>query len=176
MSSENLTSADNQQERLDCYITGFIDGEGCFTINFEKRKLKVGYYIRIVPEFKVSQNDVYVLELLKKRFDCGFIKRNYKKSIKDKSFAYTIRSKKDIKNNIIPFFNKNLLLTTKKNDFDKFKEIFFTLDNVENQHLLSKDNLKEIAEKAYTMNNSGLNRKRSFHLLITLIESSTTIR
>ncbi len=30
-------SADNQQERLIGWILGFVDGEGCFSINFTKQ-------------------------------------------------------------------------------------------------------------------------------------------
>ena len=30
MSSENVTGADNQQERLDSYIASYVDGEGSF--------------------------------------------------------------------------------------------------------------------------------------------------
>src|SRR3990167_7230330 len=37
--SNNATRADNQQERLIKigWITGFVDGEGCFTIHFVKQ-------------------------------------------------------------------------------------------------------------------------------------------
>ena len=37
------------------YITGFTDGEGCFSISFSKReKMKLGIEIR--PSFSVSQH------------------------------------------------------------------------------------------------------------------------
>jgi hypothetical protein len=32
-----VTKADNQQERLIGWITGFVDGEGCFSIGFVKQ-------------------------------------------------------------------------------------------------------------------------------------------
>jgi hypothetical protein len=36
-SSDNPTDADNQQERLIGWITGFVDGEGCFSIHFVRQ-------------------------------------------------------------------------------------------------------------------------------------------
>jgi hypothetical protein len=35
--SDNPTDADNQQERLIGWITGFVDGEGCFSIHFVRQ-------------------------------------------------------------------------------------------------------------------------------------------
>ena len=47
--------ADNQQERLDSYIAGFVDGEGCFHVALQKiEHVRFGY--QLVPEFLVSQN------------------------------------------------------------------------------------------------------------------------
>ena len=38
LKSENVSRADNQQERLFIgWIIGFVDGEGCFSINFVKQ-------------------------------------------------------------------------------------------------------------------------------------------
>ncbi len=51
--------ADNQQERpkriASYYITGFVDGEGCFSITIQRSKnVKLG--IQVIPEFHVSQH------------------------------------------------------------------------------------------------------------------------
>ena len=39
-STDNVTSADNQQERLKMigWIVGFVDGEGCFSISVFKNR------------------------------------------------------------------------------------------------------------------------------------------
>ena len=66
--SDNVTGADNQQERLDCYIAGFVDGEGSFSVSVQRNtSCRVGY--QLVPEFHVSQNAdrAQVLELIKTR-------------------------------------------------------------------------------------------------------------
>ena len=56
MSSNNLTSGENQRERLNPYwLVGFTDGEGCFSISiFKNNTLKSGY--QIFPEFVLTQS------------------------------------------------------------------------------------------------------------------------
>jgi len=60
--SDNPTDAENQQERLIKigWICGFVDGEGCFSINFirqphrhNRRGYKTG--IQVAHEFAVTQ-------------------------------------------------------------------------------------------------------------------------
>ena len=55
MGSENPSSADNQQERLDSYIAGYVDGEGSFSVAVQRNSTcRLGF--QLVPEFHVSQN------------------------------------------------------------------------------------------------------------------------
>jgi hypothetical protein len=62
MSSDNVTSAVNQQERLDPYIAGFVDGEGSFHVAVQRHPTtRLGW--QLVPEFHVSQ-DVSRAEIL----------------------------------------------------------------------------------------------------------------
>lgn len=60
--SDNPSDAENQQERLIKigWITGFVDGEGCFSINFirqphrvNRRGYKTGF--QVAHEFAVTQ-------------------------------------------------------------------------------------------------------------------------
>jgi hypothetical protein len=56
------------------YLTGFVDGEGCFSVSFTKRgKLKTGIEVR--PSFSIGQNrrSLPVLERAKDYFGCGAI-------------------------------------------------------------------------------------------------------
>jgi hypothetical protein len=55
LSSNNVSSADNQQERLKLanWIVGFFDGEGCFSVSiFKNRTSKNGF--QVMPEFMVT--------------------------------------------------------------------------------------------------------------------------
>ena len=55
MGSENPIGADNQQERLDAYLAGFVDGEGTFHVAVQRNpSTRAG--LQLVPEFHVSQN------------------------------------------------------------------------------------------------------------------------
>lgn len=54
----NVSSADNQQERLKMsqWIVGFVDGEGCFSVSiFKNRTSKSGF--QVMPEFVVTQGE-----------------------------------------------------------------------------------------------------------------------
>ena|ERR1700730_16593725 len=94
-SSENPSDAGNQQERLIKigWITGFVDGEGCFSIHFVRqphRSNRRGYR----TGFQVAH-----------------------------AFAVTQGARRDdLLQTIIPFFQQHQLRTSKRNDFEKFVE------------------------------------------------------
>jgi hypothetical protein len=88
LSSDNHSAADNQQERLIKigWITGFVDGEGCFSINFIRQPGRVnrkGYITgyQVAHEFAVTQGakSVECLHWLKQFFGVGqvIINRRY---------------------------------------------------------------------------------------------------
>ncbi len=82
-SSDNSSAADNQQERLITigWITGFVDGEGCFSINFirqpqrhDRRGYRTGF--QVAHEFAVTQGAKSVECLNKLREFFGKYRRN----------------------------------------------------------------------------------------------------
>ena len=86
MPSKNVSRADNQQERLIKLgqITGFVDGEGCFSIGFikqsdrkEKTRIRRGYKTgyQVFHEFAVTQGakSLESLKALQKFFGVGRI-------------------------------------------------------------------------------------------------------
>lgn len=67
------------------YISGFADGEGCFSVSFSKRdKFLIGWETK--PSFCVAQNHdrAEVLYLMQKEFGCGFMRRD----AKDRTLKY----------------------------------------------------------------------------------------
>jgi hypothetical protein len=69
MDSDNAPSAVNQQERLDAYIAGFVDGEGSFHVAVQRNpSTRIGW--QLVPEFRVNQNHERreVLDLIRDRY------------------------------------------------------------------------------------------------------------
>jgi hypothetical protein len=134
------------------YISGYVDGEGCFSISFSRRKkLLIGWETK--PSFAVGQNydRAEVIELLKKYFDCGSIRRDYS----DKTLKFEVRSITDLTHKIIPHFQKYPLLSGKQKDFALFKKI---CEMVQKRKHLEKEGLRKIVQLAYRMNQSGKRR------------------
>ncbi len=137
------------------YISGYIDGEGCFSVSFSKRqKIKIGWETK--PSLSVSQNEnrAQILYLMQKIFGCGFVRRDYS----DKTLKYEVRSLNDLIDKVIPFFDKYPLISQKQKEFENFRQICFLMK--EGKHL-SKKGLKRIAKIAFKMNSSG---KRKYSL------------
>lgn len=168
MPSKKVTSADNQQERLKFigWVVGYIDGEGCFSVSlFRNKTTKFGW--QAFPEFVVTQGEKSKnsLEILMKFFRCGkvFVNKRYDNH-KENIYRYCVRSKKDLIETIIPFFEENQLRTAKKKDFEIFAKIISMMN--ENKHS-ELDGLKKIAKMIEKMNH-----KKSSKFL----ESSETTR
>jgi hypothetical protein len=146
------------------YITGFTDGEGCFSISFTKReKLITGIEIR--PSFSLAQNkkNLQVLKTIYTYFGCGAIRF----SKNDQTYKYEVRSIKDLQTKVIPHFKKYPPQTAKLSDFTKFEQICNLIS--QSKHL-NKGYLVEIIELAYSMNESG-KRKYAKQDLLKNIEA-----
>ena len=125
MGSNNLSSGENQQERLNPYwLTGFTDGEGCFSISiFKNETLKYGY--QIFPEFVLTQGarSLETLEKVRDFFGCGRIYENKRyDNHRESLYRYCVRNKNDLLEKICPFFEKFPLQTAKNNDFELFRQ------------------------------------------------------
>ena len=141
MVTDNVLSADNQQERLKIanWIVGFVDGEGCFSVSvFKNRTTRSGF--QVFPEFVVTQGEksLNVLENIRNFFGCGgiYVNRRYDNH-KENIYRYCVRALKDLNEIIIPFFEINPLQTYKRNDFELFCEVVRLRLN--NKHLTPLD-------------------------------------
>ena len=159
MLSKNVLSADNQQATRkvsDEYLAGFTDGEGCFYVGFGKRN-DLPLKWQVITEFHVSQNPggKNLLEIFRKRLNCGYLKPNHAKSLKDKSWVLIVKDRNDLRKKVIPFFKKNPLITLKQRDFEIFVKV---LEIIEKGKHLQKEGLKEIANLVFS--NQRLTNKR----------------
>ena len=177
MTSENVLSADNQQERLQLpnpwYVTGITDGEGSFHIAlYQDKRMRMA--LKVIPEFHVSQNATsrQMLEELRQFFNCGNIKINHRGRQSDQTLVLVVRNRDDLLTKIIPFFQKYQLRTTKKKDFEIFSQIVLMMSQKEHQNQVGA---KKIINLAYQMNNQGKRRKTNKFDLIKIVESSETI-
>jgi hypothetical protein len=149
-----VSGADNQQERLDSYIAGYVDGEGSFSVSVQRNpSCRIGF--QLVPEFHVSQNGVraQVLELMRERFGCGYIKPN---SRRDRALVFVVRKRGDLLDRVIPFFERNPLLSSKQTDFEKFAWI---VRAQEHGHHRSEAGFRRLLDAALSMNGAGRFRK-----------------
>ena len=83
----------SSREFLSAYISGYVDGEGCFTVSISPRaKLLVGWEVR--PSFSVSQNGdrAEVLHAIQAYFGCGSIRPDRS----DKTVKWETRRLEDI--------------------------------------------------------------------------------
>lgn len=165
-------SADNQQERLSYYISGYVDGEGSFHVAIQKvAHVKFGY--QLLPEFHVSQSKdrPQVLQLIKKLWQCGYIKDNFRG--KDNNLVYVVRNRNDLLNKVIPFFRKYPMLSEKQKDFKKFAAIVAAMH--QGKHL-QKQHFIRLLNLAVSMNGKGKYRKIILADILKNLESSETIR
>ena len=140
-------------------MTGFVDGEGSFTVSFNRRsRLKTGIEVR--PSFSIAQHkrNLPILQRIRNYFGVGGIRF----SKHDQNYKYEVRSIDDLVRVIIPHFEKYPLQTTKKHDFEIFKQICHW---VHSKHHLNKDYLRKIIELAYQMNASGKRKYSKRRLL-----------
>ena len=117
----------NQQERLNTgfWISGFVDGEGCFTVSLVKNSTtKFGR--QIFPEFVITQSgkSLETLKEIQKFFGCGSIVLNKRHDNHHEDlYKFCVRSVSELYEKIIPFFQEFTLRTSKKNDFMIFRKI-----------------------------------------------------
>ena len=152
-SSDNSSRADNQQVSKkinDDYFAGFVDGEGCFYVGFSNRK-DLSMQWQVITEFHVSQNpgSKNVLEALRERLRCGYLKPNHAKSKRDKSWVFIVKDRKDLEEKIIPFFEYHLLQSAKYKNFLVFKKVLTIIK--EGRHL-DKNGFREIVELVFSLN------------------------
>ncbi len=158
--SDNSSAAENQQERLIKkigWITGFVDGEGCFSIHFvrqphrlRRRGYKTGY--QVAHEFAVTQGakSIECLYMLKRFFGVGNVYLNRRHdNHKEDLYRFSVARRDDLIETIIPFFQRHTLRTAKQSDFEKFVKC---VELMRQEWHLTVSGLLEIAAITETMN------------------------
>jgi len=157
-------------ERLVYYLTGFIDGEGCFCIALKNQKsAKVRWVLD--PIFHVTQHSKNkdILYQIQKMFGCGIVIKKYGQP---DTMQFVVQSRKELVEKIIPFFKKYKLITKGK-DFQIFAMVVESL----NQHKHSdKKEFIKLLKKIFTMNGGGKQRRYKLQDVLESLGSSETIR
>ncbi|MGH9438884.1 MAG: LAGLIDADG family homing endonuclease [Terriglobia bacterium] len=168
-----MSGADNQQERLDGYISGYVDGEGSFSVVVNRNpSCRMGY--QLVPECHVSQNGErdQVLIIIRERCGgIGYIKRN---GTRDQALVYVVRRRSDLLERVIPFFESSPLLSAKQTEFETFSSIVRAMAS---GHHRTPGGFFELLETALSMNGNGRYRRYRWREVIGVHpESSETVR
>ena len=146
--------AGSQNSRLDVpsYISGYFDGEGCFSVSISPRpRLRVGWEVR--PSVSVSQNEDrrQVVDLIHAYFACGSVRRDPG----DQTIKWECRSVPQIVDLVLPHFDRWPLISAKRVDVELLEQICRRM--LGGSHLEAKG-LLMIAHMAEAMNPSGVRR------------------
>jgi LAGLIDADG endonuclease len=111
-----------QRDKVDLpsYISGYVDGEGCFTVSISPRRtLRVGWEVR--PSLSVSQNGdrSEVLLMIQQHFGCGTLRPDRS----DRTLKWEVRSLPLLVAVVIPHFRQYPLQSGKRRDFELFAVI-----------------------------------------------------
>jgi hypothetical protein len=150
------------REFLSAYISGYVDGEGCFTVSISPRaKLVVGWEVR--PSLSVSQNGdrAEVLHLVLSHFGCGSIRPDRS----DRTLKWETRRLEDLLERVIPHFEAFPLLSGKRLDFERFARICRLMAAGSHRN---RQGLMQIVELASEMNPSGKGRYQTEEILAKL--------
>jgi hypothetical protein len=140
------------------WVRGFTDGEGCFFVGIQKNPTTKSK-VQVIPEFRIVQHerDIDVLYGLKSFFGFGIVCRNH-----DSRFELRVRRQEHLRS-ICDFFDRYPLVTKKRIDFLKFKDILRLMEMGEH---LTPDGLKRIAKIAADMNTGKRNALEQFEELV----------
>ena len=147
---------------LDSYVSGFVDGEGCFCVSFQpSERHSLGWEAR--PSFSVSQNAdrAQLLYVLQERWGCGSIRPDRS----DHTLKFEVRNLKELVGAVIPHFESYPLQSAKQHDFDLFNQVCQRMNRGEHR---TRDGLQAIVEAAMRMNSSGKRKYSSREILSSL--------
>jgi hypothetical protein len=155
--SDNVSGADNQQERLSVeaipseignFLSGFALGEASFMLVCRPR----GDYSRkwkISAAFNVSQHDKTPLELFRETLKCGTIRK-----AGNDGWYFEVNRFSEIRSVVIPFFVRFPLVGKKAKDFALFKSAVEILS----REVISELDYVEVLSLREEMNNGGKRR------------------
>ena|SRR3989338_1668978 len=178
MTSDNPTSADNQQERLrktiifddpfKWYLSGFVDGEGSFCISI-KKKPDCTFGWQIDPSFYLYQHErhLWLLEQVKLFFGAGCIHR---KSNPGTVFTYALHGIGHARTKVIPFFSQ-YPLHVKSETFGLFTQ---AVELMEQKVHHERQGFEKVVRIAHSLNQMGKGRKWTLDRIFG--ESSETTR
>nr|UYL26243.1 LAGLIDADG endonuclease [Cordyceps militaris] len=124
----------NQSIKSVWWLIGFVDAEGCFYIKIAKSN-----QISLVFSLSQHNRDVKLFYIIKDYIKCGIIEQpNTREDVR-----LVVYNLNNLTKNIIPMFDNNLI-TQKRYEFNKFKNVSLMMLNKEH---LTEEGRKIIIEE-----------------------------
>ena len=135
---------------LNSYISGFVDGEGCFCVSFQPSdasSLWAGRFDRVSRSARtpIELSCFYVIQ---QKWGCGFIRPDRS----DKTLKFEVRNVGNLVAKVLPHFRKFPLMSSKQADFEDSQESAKLVS--EGAHL-ELQGFEQIVRLAMEMNPSG---------------------
>jgi hypothetical protein len=128
------------------WLSGFVNGDGCFSITIYKDKTKTGFTPKLTFQITQHSKDTVLMNSLINFFNCGLIKQ---KSVLKPAVDFTVTKFIDIDKKIIPFFNKYPLYGIKELNFRNFCKAAAI---IKSKTHLTKEGIEKIRNIKSTMN------------------------
>lgn len=150
------------------YIAGFVDGEGCFDLQFrrdvrhERINKPVYYGWRYQFVIVTRKDDEELLRKIQKTFNCGSI--NFARGDQTR---YSVQDITHLYNIILPFFKKYPLSGKKKKDFELWAEAIEIIYQNKGKFLKkwSKENFLRVIEIQKSMQEYKFKRPQGYKWL-----------
>ena len=148
----NITPAVEPEFKLSNYLnshwlSGFITAEGSFFISiYSNEKRKAGYAVSLVFSLSQDLRDLELLNRLVNYLGCGIVREHPNRNTAE----LIITKNEDINLKLMKFLIKFPLSGVKWLDFERFKQVYFL---IENKMHLTQDGIeliKTIKDKMYT--------------------------
>lgn len=134
------------------WITGFIDGEGCFYVGISKDKTKTGFSIKL--NLKITQHirDKLLFKKIQDTLGCGRVYESSEYSRVD----FMVTNLSELSSVILPLFYKYPLRGSKSLDLKDFIEVVKLIENKEHLREEGLEKIKQIK--------SGMNTGRDYNM------------
>jgi len=131
------------------WLSGFIDGDGCFYISILKNKtIALGYQVQLCLVVTQHIRDKALLEAIGMYFGSGIVSHQINTNV----VHYRLRDFNTIGDKLLPLLGAYPLITTKKHDLANFKRVYEMMKRREHLTQQGLDQIRAIK--------NGMNRGR----------------
>ena len=144
------------------YISGYVDGEGCFCVSFQPSKRhRFGWEVK--PSFSVSQNAdrAQLLYLIQRKWECGHIRPDRS----DSTLKFEVRNIRELVEKVLPHFRKFPLQSSKQADVERFDAV---CQLISARKHLERRGFEQIVRIATRMNSTGKRKYTGSEILSSL--------